>query len=68
MNLIRLPVLLLFAVVSTRAATPSGTVRDSEGAVISNAHSKSAFLLGGLQIQLAASYACEAEQASAKQD
>jgi hypothetical protein len=43
-------------------------VGDSEGAVISNAHSKSAFLVGGLPVQLAASYACEAEQASAKQD
>jgi hypothetical protein len=29
---------LLFAAVSTRAATLSGTVRDSEGAVIPNAH------------------------------
>ena len=38
MNLIRFAVLLLLAVVSTRAATLSGTVRDSEGAVISNAH------------------------------
>jgi len=35
---------------------------------ISNTRSKSAFLFGGLRIQLAASYTCEAEQASAKQD
>jgi hypothetical protein len=38
MNLMRFIVLLLLAVVSTKAATLSGTVRDSEGAVISNAH------------------------------
>ena len=38
MNPIRITVLLLLAVASTRAATLSGTVRDSEGAVISNAH------------------------------
>jgi len=38
MNFIRFTVLLLLAVVSTRAATLSGAVRDSEGAVISNAH------------------------------
>jgi hypothetical protein len=38
MNFIRFTVLLLLAVVSTRAATLSGTVRDSEGAVVSNAH------------------------------
>jgi hypothetical protein len=38
MNLARFTVLLLLAVVSTRAQTLSGTVRDSEGAVISNAH------------------------------
>jgi hypothetical protein len=38
MSLIRFAVLLLFSVVSTRAGTLSGTVRDSEGAVISNAH------------------------------
>ena len=38
MNSIRLTALLLLAVVSTKAATISGTVRDSEGAVISNAH------------------------------
>jgi hypothetical protein len=38
MNLIRFTVLLLLAGVSTRAATLSGTVRDSEGAVIPNAH------------------------------
>jgi hypothetical protein len=38
MNLMRLAILLLLAVVSTRAATFSGTVRDSEGAVITNAH------------------------------
>ena len=37
MNLIRFKILLLLTVVSTRAATLSGTVRDSEGAVISNA-------------------------------
>jgi hypothetical protein len=36
--------------------------------LISNSRSKSAFLFGGLRIQLAASYTCEAEQASAKQD
>lgn len=38
MNLIRFAVILLFSVVSARAGTLSGTVRDSEGAVISNAH------------------------------
>jgi len=38
MNLIRFTVLLLFAAASARAATLSGTVRDSEGAVIPNAH------------------------------
>lgn len=38
MNLIRFTVLLLLAGISTRAATLSGTVRDSEGAAISNAH------------------------------
>ena len=38
MNLIRFTVLLLLAMVSTRAATLSGAVRDSEGAVISSAH------------------------------
>jgi Carboxypeptidase regulatory-like domain len=38
MNLIRFTVLLLLAAISTRAATLSGTVRDSEGAVIANAH------------------------------
>ena len=37
MNLIRFTILLLLTVVPTRAATLSGTVRDSEGAVISNA-------------------------------
>src|ERR1700722_13929640 len=37
MNLIRLSVLLLSAVISTSATTISGTVRDSEGAVISKA-------------------------------
>jgi len=34
----RLTMLLLLSVASTTAATLSGTVRDSEGAVISNAH------------------------------
>ena len=38
MNLVRLSLLLLSAVISTSATTLSGTVRDSEGAVISNAH------------------------------
>ncbi len=38
MNLIRFAVLLLSSVASTRAGTFSGTVRDSDGAVISNAH------------------------------
>jgi hypothetical protein len=38
MKLIRFAVLLMFSVVSARAGTLSGTVRDSEGAVISNAH------------------------------
>lgn len=38
MNLMRFAALLLFSVVSTRAGTLSGTVRDSEGAVIANAH------------------------------
>jgi Carboxypeptidase regulatory-like domain len=38
MNLIRFTVLLLVTAVSTGAATLSGTVRDSEGAVIANAH------------------------------
>jgi carboxypeptidase family protein len=38
MNLIRFAVLLLSSVASTRAGTFSGTVRNSEGAVISNAH------------------------------
>ena len=38
MNLIRFTALLLLAVVSTRASTLSGTVRDRGGAVISNAH------------------------------
>jgi len=38
MNLTRFTVLFLFAVVSTRAQTLSGTVRDYEGAVISNAY------------------------------
>jgi len=38
MNLIRFTILLLLTVVSTRASTLSGTVRDSVGAVISNAH------------------------------
>jgi Carboxypeptidase regulatory-like domain len=38
MNLIRFAVLLLFSVAYTRAGTLSGTVRDSEGGVISNAH------------------------------
>ena len=38
MNLLRFAALLLFSVVSTRAGTLSGTVRDSEGAVIANAH------------------------------
>jgi hypothetical protein len=38
MNSIRFAVLFLFSVVSATAATLSGTVRDSEGAVISNAH------------------------------
>ena len=38
MNLMRFAVLLLFSVVSTRAGTLSGIVRDSEGAVIANAH------------------------------
>src|SRR5580700_8327413 len=37
MKLIRFTALLLLAVVSTRASTLSGTVRDSEGAVIANA-------------------------------
>jgi hypothetical protein len=37
MRHLQLTVLLLFAAVSTSAATLSGTVRDSEGAVISNA-------------------------------
>ncbi len=38
MNLIRFAVLLLFSVVAAKAGTLSGTVRDSEGAAISNAH------------------------------
>jgi hypothetical protein len=38
MNLIRFAVLLLFSVAPARGGTLSGTVRDSEGAVISNAH------------------------------
>jgi len=38
MNLIRFSVLLLLAAVSARAATLSGTVRDSQGAVIAGAH------------------------------
>ncbi len=38
MKFLRFSVLLLFAAVSTKAATLSGTVRDSEGAVILNAH------------------------------
>jgi hypothetical protein len=38
MNILRFSFLLLLAVVSAKAATLSGTVVDSEGAVISNAH------------------------------
>jgi hypothetical protein len=38
MNFIRFTVFLLLSVVSARAGTLSGTVRDSEGAVISNAY------------------------------
>lgn len=38
MNFLRLLVLLLLAAVSAKAATLSGVVRDSEGAVIPNAH------------------------------
>ena len=38
MRLLRFSALLLLAAVSTRAATLSGTVRDSERAVIANAH------------------------------
>jgi hypothetical protein len=38
MSLLRFTLLLLLTVVSTSAATLSGTVRDSEGAVISNAY------------------------------
>jgi Carboxypeptidase regulatory-like domain len=38
MKLIRFTLLLLLAIPSARAATLSGTVRDSEGAVIANAH------------------------------
>src|SRR5260370_3463837 len=38
MSLIRLAVILLLSVVSAKAGTLSGTVRDAEGAVISNAH------------------------------
>jgi len=37
-NVMRSTLILLLSVVSTEAATLSGTVRDSEGAVISNAH------------------------------
>jgi len=38
MRFLRFSVILLVAVVSTKAATLSGTIRDSEGAAISNAH------------------------------
>jgi len=38
MSIVCLTMLLLLVVVTTRAATLSGTVRDSEGAAISNAH------------------------------
>jgi hypothetical protein len=38
MSLARFALLLLLAAVTTKAATLSGTVRDSDGAVISNAH------------------------------
>jgi Carboxypeptidase regulatory-like domain len=38
MSLARFALLLLLPAVSTNAATLSGTVRDSEGAVIANAH------------------------------
>jgi hypothetical protein len=38
MNVLRFAVLFLFSVASTIAGTLSGIVRDSEGAVIANAH------------------------------
>jgi hypothetical protein len=38
MRYLRLPILLLLVTCSAKAATLSGTVLDSEGAVISNAH------------------------------
>jgi Carboxypeptidase regulatory-like domain len=38
MKFLRLSLLLLFAASSSRAGTLSGTVRDSEGAVLTNAH------------------------------
>ena len=38
MGILRLSFLLMFTAISSSAATLSGTVRDSEGAVIPNAH------------------------------
>ena len=38
LNLLRITLIVLFAAVSTHATTLSGTIRDSEGAAISNAH------------------------------
>ena len=38
LNSLRVSLILLIAAVSTHAATLSGTIRDSEGAAIANAH------------------------------